>query len=155
MARTVTEELNVEQNLIHLHLLEKSLSHMNIAAEVTDAAEKKAGLPRVGIACIEKYCGVCSVSVFCWTSGSRSRAYKVGSRCCTWKCVRNLLSGFPLRIFISSLCTPAQERCLSFVYDSASANLKCIRDVLLPYFYTTAHGFQCMSHMFNNTGKKI
>lgn len=41
---------------------------------------------------------------------------------------------------------------MAFMYDSASPNLKSIREVLLPMFFTGAHGFQCLSHMFNNTG---
>ncbi|CAN0015998.1 unnamed protein product, partial [Ectocarpus sp. 8 AP-2014] len=93
MARIVTEDLVVVQNLIHLHLLECSMNSNHIAAEITDAIEKKNKLPR--------------------------------------------------------------DHCVAFMYDSASPNLKSIREVLLPMFFTGAHGLQCLSHMFNNTGERI
>lgn len=49
----------------------------------------------------------------------------------------------------------AQDRCLAFMYDSAAANLKCVKEILLAYFFVTALGIQCLSHMFNNTGEWV
>lgn len=47
MCRIVTEDLIVVQNLVHLHLLQKSMNAYNISSEVTDALERKMGLKRV------------------------------------------------------------------------------------------------------------
>ncbi|CAM9178568.1 unnamed protein product [Ectocarpus sp. 13 AM-2016] len=93
MVRTVDKDLNVVQNLVRLHLLDKSMGHKNIAVEVGDTLEKTMKLSR--------------------------------------------------------------DRCLAFMYDSAAANLKCVKEILLAYFFVTAIGIQCMSHMFNNTGGRI
>ncbi|CAN0254953.1 unnamed protein product, partial [Laminaria digitata] len=41
------------------------------------------------------------------------------------------------------------------MYDSCAANLKAIREVVLEHYFQTAHGIQCLSHMFNNTGGRI
>lgn len=81
MARTVTAELDVVQNLIHLHLLESSLGHKNIAAEVTDAIEKKMKLPRVCTVYVESCCKLVSslsfcLLIFCFEVFPVSRAFK-------------------------------------------------------------------------------
>lgn len=47
MVRTVDKDLNVVQNLVRLHLLEKSMDHKNIAVEVGDTLEKTMKLSRV------------------------------------------------------------------------------------------------------------
>lgn len=56
MARIVTEDLVVVQNLIHLHLLESSMNSNHIAAEITDPIEKKNKLPRVCMCCVRERC---------------------------------------------------------------------------------------------------
>lgn len=47
MVRICTEDLVIVQNLIRLHLLEGSMNADNIAVEVSDAIQDKAGLERV------------------------------------------------------------------------------------------------------------
>lgn len=143
MVRTVTEDLDATQNLVHLHLLEGSMNHKNITPETTDALEKKNRPPRVRTV----YVRGSKLFIFRGRVACRYLASR-RSRCspfnlCTWRCsgtyTRSSHAPLPevaiscvmrLHIFSYPLYTSAPDLCLAFIYDSAAVNLKCVKDVL-------------------------